>query len=295
MKKIQKVLLIVNPISGNIDKTLLTTTITATLQKKKIALDVYETTGENDQAHISKLLDEKVFDRVFIAGGDGTLKMVAEVIIDYKIPVAVFPSGSANGLAFNLAIPQTTVEQIEVALGQNLMAMNLLEIDDQICLHISDFGLNAELIKNYESSAIRGKMGYFLQSLPTLWESKYPFDFTIQLEDRTLKRSGVLLAFANAQKYGTGANVNPHAKMDDDVFELLICKSLDVKEILKTLSNEATFDPDVVEIFPIKKAQVTCHQPVAFQIDGEYCGEKEKLRVQLSSKKLSILIPERQL
>lgn len=139
------------------------------------------------------------------------------------------------------------------------------------------------------------KMGYFLQSLPTLWESKYPFDFTIQLEDRTLKRSGVLLAFANAQKYGTGANVNPHAKMDDDVFELLICKSLDVKEILKTLSNEATFDPDVVEIFPIKKAQVTCHQPVAFQIDGEYCGEKEKLRVQLSSKKLSILIPERQL
>lgn len=106
MKKIQKVLLIVNPISGNIDKTLLTTTITATLQKKKIALDVYETTGENDQAHISKLLDEKVFDRVFIAGGDGTLKMVAEVIIDYKIPVAVFPSGSANGLAFNLAIPR---------------------------------------------------------------------------------------------------------------------------------------------------------------------------------------------
>lgn len=295
MKKIQKVLLIVNPISGNIDKTLLTTTITATLQKKNITLEVYKTTGENDRVRISKLLDEKVFDRVFIAGGDGTLKMVAEVIVDYKIPVAVFPSGSANGLAFNLAIPQTTAEQIEVALGQNLMAMNLLEIDDQICLHISDFGLNAELIKNYEDSAVRGKMGYLLQSLPTLWESKYPFDFTIQLEDRTLKRSGVLLAFANAQKYGTGANVNPHAKMDDDIFELLIYKSLDVKEILKTLSNEATFDSDVVEIFPIKKAQVTCHQPVAFQIDGEYCGEKEKLRVQLSSKKLSILIPERQL
>ncbi|MDN6279661.1 MAG: diacylglycerol kinase [Psychroflexus sp.] len=291
MKKIQKVLLIVNPISGNIDKTLLMTMITVRLQKENISLEMYETTGENDQVDIRKIIDNKVFDRVFVAGGDGTLKMLAEVMLDHRIPLAVFPSGSANGLALNLEIPQTIEEQIEVALGQNLIAVNLLEIDNQICLHISDFGLNAELIKNYESSAIRGKMGYFLQSLPTLWESKYPFEFTIQIEDRRLKRSGVLLAFANAQKYGTGANVNPHAKMDDDIFELLIYKSLDVKEILKTLSNEATFDPDVVEIFPVTKAQVACHQPVAFQIDGEYCGEKEKVTVQLSSKKLSILIP----
>lgn len=291
MKKIQKVLLIVNPISGNIDKTLLMTMITVRLQKENISLEMYETTGENDQVDIRKIIDNKVFDRVFVAGGDGTLKMLAEVMLDHRIPLAVFSSGSANGLALNLEIPQTIEEQIEVALGQNLIAVNLLEIDNQICLHISDFGLNAELIKNYESSAIRGKMGYFLQSLPTLWESKYPFEFTIQIEDRRLKRSGVLLAFANAQKYGTGANVNPHAKMDDDIFELLIYKSLDVKEILKTLSNEATFDPDVVEIFPVTKAQVACHQPVAFQIDGEYCGEKEKVTVQLSSKKLSILIP----
>lgn len=291
MKKIQKVLLIVNPISGNIDKTLLMTMITVRLQKENISLEMYETTGENDQVDIRKIIDNKVFDRVFVAGGDGTLKMLAEVMLDHRIPLAVFPSGSANGLALNLEILQTIEEQIEVALGQNLIAVNLLEIDNQICLHISDFGLNAELIKNYESSAIRGKMGYFLQSLPTLWESKYPFEFTIQIEDRRLKRSGVLLAFANAQKYGTGANVNPHAKMDDDIFELLIYKSLDVKEILKTLSNEATFDPDVVEIFPVTKAQVACHQPVAFQIDGEYCGEKEKVTVQLSSKKLSILIP----
>lgn len=181
MKKIQKVLLIVNPISGNIDKTLLMTMITVRLQKENISLEMYETTGENDQVDIRKIIDNKVFDRVFVAGGDGTLKMLAEVMLDHRIPLAVFPSGSANGLALNLEIPQTIEEQIEVALGQNLIAVNLLEIDNQICLHISDFGLNAELIKNYESSAIRGKMGYFLQSLPTLWESKYPFEFTIQI------------------------------------------------------------------------------------------------------------------
>lgn len=291
MENLQKVLIILNPISGNIDKTDIVDRIVSVLNKNDIASKIYRTTGENDHADMKKILDKQEFDRVFVLGGDGTLKMVAEVLKYKTLPIAIFPSGSANGLSENLNIPEDLNSQIEIALGENSISSDMLEIDDQICLHISDFGLNAELIKNYEASAIRGKVGYLLQSLPTLWKSKYPFDFTIKFEDKEIERSGIFLAFANAQKYGTGANVNPDGKIDDGVFEILIFKDFDVKEILKTLSNEIEFDPKIVEIFPAKKAEVICHQPVSFQIDGEYCGEKERISVKMASHQLQIMTP----
>lgn len=291
MENLRKVLIIVNPISGNIDKTDIVDRIVSVLNEKNIAFEIYKTSGENDHAEIVKILDRQKFDRIFVLGGDGTLKMLAEVLKDETTAVALFPAGSANGLSVNLNIPENLNSQIDIALGGNKISIDMLKIEDEICLHISDFGLNAELIKNYEASVIRGKMGYLLQSLPTLWESRYPFDFTIKYNDKEIKRSGVFLAFSNAQKYGTGAVVNPNAKMDDGIFEVLIFKDFDVKEILKTLSNEIEFDPNIVEIFPVKEVEVFCHQPVSFQIDGEYCGEKEKVSVKLSTRKLPILIP----
>jgi diacylglycerol kinase family enzyme len=151
--------------------------------------------------------------------------------------------------------------------------------------------LNAELIENYHNSRIRGKMGYLLQSIPTLWFSKYPFEFEINLEDRSFKKKGILLAFANAKKYGTGANVNPKGKVDDGVFEILLFKNFDILEILKTLRNETEINSEFVEIIPVKKAQVFCKKPVAFQIDGEYIGEKEDIYVKISPKKLPIMTP----
>lgn len=289
MKEIQKVLLVVNPISGDLNKEQIIQTVENELLKINARLITYKTTGENDQDKIKKIVAEDKFDRVFVAGGDGTIKQVAEALINFLIPIAIFPAGSANGLAVNLGIPNNLKDQLKIAMGNKHKEMDMLEINGELCLHISDLGLNAELIKNYEHSRIRGKMGYLLQSIPTLWESKYPFEFEIELDNENLTRAGILLAFANAQKYGTGANVNPKGKLDDGIFEILLFKNFDILEILKTLRNETDVNSEFVEIIPVKSARVFCRKPVAFQVDGEYIGEKEEISVKISAKKLPIM------
>ena len=60
-------------------------------------------------------------------------------------------------------------------------------------------------------------------------------------------------------------------------------------EILKTLRNETDVNSEFVEIIPVKEARVFCKKPVAFQIDGEYLGEKEEISVKISPKKLPIM------
>ena len=288
----KEVLLIVNPIAGDTDKKRTVQAVREKLNEKAINLHLFSTTGENDIKKIQKRIDENAIDHVIVAGGDGTINVVAEAVKDYNISIGIIPAGSANGLAENLQIPDDLEKQIEVATGDCSIDMDILCLNDHICLHISDMGINAELIRNYEESSIRGKFGYLLQSIPTLIKSEYPFSFEIETGKEKINTEAVLLGIANARKYGTGANVNPIGKMDDGQFEILIFKKLSFTEILKTLRNETDLDSEVIEIYSAKEAVITCKKPVAFQIDGEFQGENSKVEVKILPEKLKMMVPE---
>ena len=292
MEENKPILFIVNPIAGNLNKDQLIIEVKKNIAKKGSECELYKTCGNEDAAKISYLISKITPSQVIVAGGDGTMKMVAEILADFDLPLGIIPAGSANGLAFNLGLTILPLSrQIEIALGDNFKKIDVLDINGEYCLHMSDFGVNAELIKNYHYSGIRGKFGYILQSIPTLFKSKYPIEFEIITENTSLKKKGILLAFANFVKYGTGANINPHGKSDDGVFEIIVFKEFDILEILKTLRNEDDLDPEFAEIIPATQAKVRCNIPVAFQIDGEYIGERKEIEVKIIPKKLKIATP----
>ena len=287
----KEVLLIVNPIAGHIDKKEIISEVQGLLEKSQTGFHLYKTKGENDKENIQSEINSKHIDRVLVAGGDGTINLVAEAIKTYDLTMGIIPAGSANGLAVNFELPEDLEDQIKVALGENYIDLDLLCLNDIICLHLSDLGINAELIRNYENSPIRGKFGYLIQSIPTLIQSEFPFDFHIETEEVCREAQAVLLGFANVKKYGTGANVNPNGIPNDGIFEILIFKKLSLGEILKTLRNETDLNPDFVEIIPTRKAKVTCKKPVSFQIDGEYIGKETEIEIKIIPEKLRVAIP----
>jgi len=288
----KEVLLIVNPISGQTDKSEIISCVQKKIKEENRNFHLFTTTGNNDKENIQTMINKKNIDRVIVAGGDGTINLVAEVLKGLDISLGIITAGSANGMAENLNLPEILEEQLEVALGANYIELDILCLNDTICLHMSDFGINAELIKNYENSTVRGKIGYFLQSIPTLIQSEYPFTFNIETKNDTKQVNAVLLGIANANKYGTGANVNPQGKLNDGVFEILIFKKLNLVEILKTLQNETDLDSDFVEIIPAENAKITCEKPVSFQIDGEYIGKESEVEIKILPEKLRIAIPQ---
>ncbi|MCM4160632.1 diacylglycerol kinase [Antarcticibacterium flavum] len=290
MGAIKNVLLVVNPISGAMDKTDLIEDIKKEVIKKQATLFVFETSGREDVFNLKERIKELNPSRLIVAGGDGTIKLAAEALKDQDIPLGIIPAGSANGLAFNLKLPATLPEQITAAFGDSFNYLDIILLDGDYCLHMSDFGVNAELIRRYEKSSIRGKWGYFLQTVPTLLNSDYPFKFTVEANDKVFEAEGILLAIANASSYGTGAKVNPKGKLDDGFFEILIYKEFDFIEILKTLRNVVDLDPAVVEVISTKRAKITCHTPVPFQIDGEYLGKRKSIEAEIIPQKLRIAV-----
>ena len=283
--------MVVNPISGGIDKSDIIEEVKKQVKEKGYDLDIYYTTGKDDKEALFSKIENYAPHRIVSVGGDGTIKLIAELLKDDSVPIGIFPAGSANGLAENFNLHGSDEYLAEVALGDKFESLDSILINNELCLHISDIGLNAELIKNYQEGNIRGKLGYLLKSIPTLIKSDFPFQFEIQVDGKIISRNAVLIAVANARKYGTGANINPHGRYNDGKFEILIFKEFNIPEILKTFSENAELDEDFLEIISAEEARIYSDKKIPFQIDGEYRGDISDVTASISPVKIKIAVP----
>lgn len=287
----KKYILVLNPISGDIDKSEILLKVLAYAEENAVEIIVYETSGKKDESSIKKLYDLHKPERILIAGGDGTIKMVGEALEKQDVIFGILPAGSANGLSVDLDLPSTIEENLDVAFHNNFMQMDMICINGKRSIHLSDLGLNAELVKNYENSSVRGKFGYALQVVTTLTELNEPFSAKIEANNETIECTARMIVIANSQRYGTGVTINPDGKMDDGKFELIILKNLDLLVFGKIITGNIPVNSEDVEIISTDKATITTTTPVSFQMDGEYIGEETQLDVMILPAQLKIAIP----
>jgi diacylglycerol kinase (ATP) len=288
----KNILLVVNPISGDVDKSELIDATTLFAAKEKLNIFTYLTSGDDDISKIKALYEKHKPKRIIIAGGDGTIKMVAEATESYDVIFGILPAGSSNGLAVDLDLMKTLDENLEIAFHNNYVELDTIVINDQKCLHLSDLGLNAELVKNYEKSKTRGKWGYFLQIVNTLVDSDDPFKAVVIADDKIIECEARMIVIANSQKYGTGIVINPEGVMYDGKFELVILKNLDLMIFAEIIMGNMPLNREDIEIVSVDKATITTNVPVSFQVDGEYCGKETELKISISPHKIKVAIPD---
>jgi len=292
MASLKKCLLVVNPIAGGNDKTELVNATKEFADAEGIELIVFETTGKEDEKSIQDLYKKHKPERILIAGGDGTVKMAAEAIGHKDVIIGVLPAGSANGLSVDLNLSDDLDENLKIACHGNTIQMDMVCINGKKSLHLSDIGVNAELIRNYEGGSIRGKLGYILQAINTLKDLEDPFHAVIKANGKTIETEARMVVIANTQRYGTGVTINPVGIMDDGKFEIIILKSLDLFLIGKILTGNMPIDSvENVEIISTEEALITTDKPVCFQIDGEFCGLEERLEVKILHNQMKIAVP----
>jgi diacylglycerol kinase (ATP) len=287
----KKYLLIVNPISGDMDKNEILIKTLAFAEEYNTEIIIYETTGKGDEKALGKLYDLHQPERILIAGGDGTIKMVGETVRGKDVIIGILPAGSANGLSVDLNLPNTIEENLTVAFNNHFIEMDMISINGKKSIHLSDLGLNAELVKNYEHSSMRGKLGYALQVVTTLTELDEPFSSAITTEEQTIECTARMIVIANSQRYGTGVTINPEGKMNDGKFEIVILKNLDLLVFGKIITGNIPLNSEDVEIISTHKATITTNVPVSFQIDGEYIGMETKLEIEILPAQIKIAVP----
>lgn len=286
----KKYILVVNPISGDVDKSEILLKVLAFAEEYGIEIVVYETSGKGDEKALKKLYALHKPERVLVAGGDGTIKMVGGALLDHDVVFGILPAGSANGLSVDLNLPSTIEENLNVAFHNHFMTMDIICINGKKSIHLSDLGLNAELIKNYENGSIRGKLGYALQAITTLTDLEAPFAARVEANGKVVECVARMIVIANSQKYGTGVTINPEGKMDDGKFEVVILKNLDLLVFAQIITGNMPLNSEDVEIITTEKAVILSEVPVSFQIDGEYIGQETRLEVTILPGQMKVAV-----
>jgi diacylglycerol kinase (ATP) len=248
--------------------------------------------GNNDAEFLKQKINELSPDKVIAVGGDGTIKLVAENLIRRNIPMGIIPAGSANGMAKELAIPEGHERALETLLGWHTKIIDLIFINNEWCMHLSDIGLNAQLVKYFQSSKKRGWWGYARSSLKVLW-NRHLMHLQISSDTESIVRHAFMVVVANARKYGTGATINPEGSVEDGFFEVVIVRRLSWAELLKMLISHKPFDPEKIEVIKTRKATIACKRKYHFQIDGEYRGRVNLVEAKIETHQVPVIIPGR--
>ncbi|MGK4567074.1 diacylglycerol/lipid kinase family protein [Flavobacterium sp. 3HN19-14] len=127
----KKYIFVVNPISGDVDKTEMISAVEAYAEETGIKIVTFETTGENDESALKNLFEKHRPHRVLIAGGDGTIKMAGEALQHQDVIFGIIPAGSANGLSVDLNLPATIAENLPIAFHSDAMEIDMISINNK--------------------------------------------------------------------------------------------------------------------------------------------------------------------
>ena len=288
-----KVLFVINPRAGNREGGRLELAISEESRNQEFEYLIYRLQSSNEEKNIATEISNYNPDMVAVAGGDGTVNLLAKILHGNDIPLLIIPLGSANGMAKELGIGNRTETALELISKGITKKIDLLKINGKICIHLGDVGLNASIVKRFEKDPKRGLWTYAKHLFKELFLID-AFHFDITIDDKRFKTKAVSVTFANASKYGTGAVINPLGQIDDGNFELVIIKpfpkihlfSITWKMFIGQLQTS-----EFVDVYSCKKATIQTSKKTTLQIDGEVIGKTKEIAAHILPQTLSIRMP----
>jgi diacylglycerol kinase (ATP) len=260
-----KLLFIVNHKSGN-NNTNWRAVIQQHFNTSTHTAEVYELPEKCSADDLKQKIHASGADRVIAVGGDGTVKLVAELVAGTQLPMGILPAGSANGMAKELGIPVDTNAALDVAAEGLVTKIDAIRINGELCIHLSDIGFNAFIIKTFESMKRRGMWNYVIAAWRVLWRNR-KMRVKIETDNRFVTREAQMIVLANASRYGTGAL------------------------IIKMFLTHKPYDPVKTELFKTRAVSVESRHKTHFQVDGEYLGKINSLEANIEHHALSIIVP----
>lgn len=287
-----KIFFIINPKAGGVnhEKTILS--LKELLEAKGVQNLFYFTNGESDDRNIKGHIEQFKPDRIVSGGGDGTIQLVAKAILPYELSLGILPLGSANGLAKALDIPKDPLEAAErVLTSDKVKPLDLLRFNDKhLCIHVADIGVNALMVKKYEEAGERGLMGYAKHLLTSIQETPL-HHITVRTPEGTFYKEGFMMAFANAHKYGTGVQIS-EGSVSDGMFEICNVEEVSLDNAIKaglTILNVFVDKDMFADVITCKQAEILVKEKAHFQIDGEYMGLTDHLKIEIVPGALKLL------
>lgn len=313
--------MIFNPIKVDAEK--LRKTVTAAAEDAGWGETLwFETTEQDAGQQVTASALRRGAAVILAAGGDGTVRAVAEGLRDSSVPLAVLPSGTGNLLARNLDLPLTNLDASVAAAftgRERKIDLGIADItrpdgthSEHAFLVMAGLGLDAKMIKNTNTKLKKavGWLAYIdgiARSLPELKPVRVQYK-----RDNEIVRSMSVhtIIVGNCGVLPGGLLLMPDAKPDDGVLDVAALRprgpfgwakvwqkvAWENGVLRKSAIGRKIIDlsKDVRDVtyFTTRNLTMTVDVPQEFQLDGDEFGEAAQVHLTLDIAALTVKVPE---
>jgi YegS/Rv2252/BmrU family lipid kinase len=212
-------------------------------------------------------------ERIFVAGGDGTLHHILPAFVDRPCSLGLIPGGTGNDFAAALGIPTDVDQAIRQLLDAQPRCVDVGEADGTPFAGIAGLGIVADVLGYLERSSrrFRGRWVYPWAVIRTLMSFK-PFELSVSSPDGTFEGDAMLALAANAPMFGAGMRAAPMATLTDGQLQVVILRPVNALRLLPLLSRvyrgEHLDDPSCHQ-FMTRQVQFKATPKLQLYADGE--------------------------
>ncbi|MCX8075368.1 MAG: YegS/Rv2252/BmrU family lipid kinase [Clostridia bacterium] len=171
---------------------------------------------------------------IIVAGGDGTLNRVVNVMMrnNIKVPLGVIPAGTSNDFAKHIKMPYNFSECIDKIILGNIQEVDVGLANDKYFINVCSAGLftNASQKTDIGLKNAIGKLSYFFTAVYQLFKFK-PFEVKIETENDIIIEKVSLFLIFNGSSAGGIDKLTDGSNIQDGLLDIIVIKDCKFSEV----------------------------------------------------------------
>lgn len=292
-RPIDRILFIVNPVSGIGRQKGVEKLIETRLDRQRFKPEIRYTTGPAHATEISRQAAEEGFSVVVAVGGDGTVNETAAGLVGTETAMAILPTGSGNGLARHLRIPMSLKRAVDVINRCRIAAIDTATLNDQLFVNVAGIGFDAAVARKFAEAGKRGFATYLRVTTESYLNYK-PKQYSMVIDGKEVKRRALLISFANSSQFGNNATIDPLASIDDGYIDVCIVGKMPAWKawLYAPLLFLRKFDQTrYIEIIRAKEVVLKRKKGKNVHLDGDPKTMGKEIVVKVQPLSLNVVVP----
>jgi len=288
-----KILLFYNPNAGNGIIKNNSDLIIEKFQRRKLFIFPVRADRKGILNEVFRDIDVDEYKKIMVAGGDGTINIVVNAMINNKInlPIAILPLGTANDFAYYFDLPHDIENMIKIALTDHYTYTDIGKVNNKYFINVAAMGFLVDISQRTDPNikSTLGIISYYLRGVTEIPNLR-PFTVNISSEEYTSEDRIYFMLVMNGRSAGGFKRIAPMAEINDGLLDVMLFKEMPILELAPLLINVMTgqhHENKNVVFFQTKKLRVESSQPIGTDIDGEK-GSEFPLDIEVLPKKLKI-------
>lgn len=173
------------------------------------------------------------FDTVIAAGGDGTVRPIAQLLVESPLQFGILPVGTANNFAHSLGIPLTLEGGLQVLRDGRPQKVDVGRLGKENFTEAAGVGLFANLIAAFGASGPTAVQWMSCLRIvgPMFWNPP-GYRLKLVLDGTPYEEDATMVSICNSNFLGKRWLIAPEALLSDGLFDVIIVVALSRGELL---------------------------------------------------------------